>query len=371
MDAEIVGRARNELQRQGYHAALLSDPASVTWLTGYAAPAETGPSPFDAPAFVVLTQDILALIVAETEHMAASSTSVPVHTYVGYTIEQPLAPVLRASDSVSELLHQAIGRTGTLLCEAQTLPFHTAHMLHSRYQLVAIDGWANRLRAVKTVSEVNKIRAALELCDLAQTTARRIVRPGASEVALFQEVRAVIEGTAGERLPIFADFIAGQRTVEIGGPPSASILQPNDPLLVDWVLRRNGYWGDNCNVHIAGTPSASLHQLYRTVQQVLDRVLVALKPGMRANELDRLTRTYVERAGYASYPHHTGHGIGVSYHEEPRIVAYNDMILEPGMVIALEPGIYVPGIGGVRLEDTVLITEHGCEVLTYHRKSLE
>ena len=83
-----------------------------------------------------------------------------------------------------------------------------------------------------------------------------------------------------------------------------------------------------------------------------------------------MLRQSVQDAGYEPYPHHTGHGVGVSYHEGPRIVSYESMLLEPGMVIALEPGVYVPGVGGARMEDVVLVTADGCEVLTRHLRAL-
>ncbi len=91
-----------------------------------------------------------------------------------------------------------------------------------------------------------------------------------------------------------------------------------------------------------------------------------MKPGVAAGELDGLLRAAISDAGYEVYPHHSGHGLGTSYHEEPRIVPYNDLKLEPGMVLALEPGVYLPDVGGLRLEHAVLVNRDGCEVLTRH-----
>jgi Xaa-Pro aminopeptidase len=372
MDPDILVRARSELRRRGAASAVLSDPSSVTWLTGYAPPAETGPSPFDAPPIAWLDPDALVLIVSETEAPGAAASGLDVRTYPGYTIDRPLAPVTLAGEAFASLLAEVLPRGGAVGCEADTLPLRLARIGEERgVRWSPIDGWASSLRAVKTPGELAKIRAALALCDLAQESARALVRPGLSETALFEEVRARVETAAGGRTPIFADFIAGRRTVEIGGPPGALEIAPNDPVLVDWVLRLGGYWGDTCNVYVAGSPSPELRRLYGVVREALEAAIGAVRPGATAADVDRAARSALERFGYGDYPHHTGHGIGVAYHEEPRIVAYNTMPLEPGMVIALEPGVYLPGVGGVRLEDSVLVTAGGCEVLTRHRKSLE
>jgi Xaa-Pro aminopeptidase len=105
---------------------------------------------------------------------------------------------------------------------------------------------------------------------------------------------------------------------------------------------------------------------YRVVRDALHAGVESVRPGVRARDLDAMLRDRVREGGYDSYPHHSGHGIGVSYHEEPRIVPYNENTLEAGMIVALEPGVYLPGAGGVRLEHVVLVTRDGCEVLTTH-----
>jgi len=137
-------------------------------------------------------------------------------------------------------------------------------------------------------------------------------------------------------------------------------------VLADIVPRLNGYWGDNAGTHFVGEPSQELKKIYQIVLETLQKGIDAIKPGVRASDLDKMLRESIQGHGYSSYPHHSGHGIGTTNHEEPRIVPYNTLKLQTGMVIAIEPGIYEPNVGGVRLEDVVLVTDDGCEVLTKH-----
>jgi Xaa-Pro aminopeptidase len=137
-------------------------------------------------------------------------------------------------------------------------------------------------------------------------------------------------------------------------------------VILDFVARRDGYWGDNADTHFAGAPSGELAKLRSLVWDTLRWAIEQVKPGVVARELDQAVRARIRAAGYPPYPHHTGHGLGVSYHEEPRIVPYNPLPLAPEMVVALEPGVYLPGVGGVRLEHVVRVTADGCEILTRH-----
>jgi Xaa-Pro aminopeptidase len=109
-----------------------------------------------------------------------------------------------------------------------------------------------------------------------------------------------------------------------------------------------------------------MRKIWNIVRDALRRGIDAVKPGIRACDLDAQLRGFIRDAGYEPYPHHSGHGLGASFHEEPRIVPYNELPLAENMIIALEPGIYLSGVGGVRLEDVVLVTADGCELLTRH-----
>jgi Xaa-Pro aminopeptidase len=231
---------------------------------------------------------------------------------------------------------------------------------------VPVDGVLEPLRAVKTPEELAKMRASLALCDLAQAEVKARVRLGISEIALWGEMKASLEQRAGGRLPLLADLVAGARTGDIGGPPSPYVLQEGDPVMADIVPRLDGYWGDICGGQFVGGPSSEMARIWGIVRDTLRRGTDAVRPGIIARELDALMRNAIRGAGFEAYPHHSGHGLGTSFHEEPRIVPYNDMALEPGMILALEPGIYLPGVVGVRLEDVVLVTGDGCEVLTRH-----
>jgi Xaa-Pro aminopeptidase len=228
----------------------------------------------------------------------------------------------------------------------------------------------NRLRWIKDPDEVEKIRRAVHLCDVGQETLLREVRPGMSELDLFARVRSAMEAAAQKRFPLMADLVSGPRTGEAGGSPGPRIIEPGDLILSDLTPCLDGYWGDTCNTMVAGTPTGEQRAAFQQVQEALELGIAAVRPGVKACEVDRLMREHLARSG--GFPHHGGHGVGVVYHEEPRIVPYNDLELAPNMVVALEPGFY-QGEQGMRLEHLLRVTETGCELLSqfHHRLSAE
>ena len=358
------------LEKEQLSAVLLSNINSLTWLTGYAPPIETGPSPFEGgPALAWCCDGEVVLLMSDMESGSARAHDVVVLDYIGYTIEAPLAGYHNQAAGLTQLLDKSNSLHGRVGVEIDALPaslFPVVQKTLPNATLVPLEGKIEALRVVKSKVELEHIRSALKLCDLAQTEAERQVQPGVTELEVWGAIKARLELEAGGRVPVLADLVGGKRTAEIGGLPGGYVLQKGDPLMADIVPRSGGYWGDNSGIHFAGEPSSELKKVYSVVLEALRAGIQAVKPGLRACDLDNLLRSFIRDRGYPVYPHHSGHGIGTSYHEEPRIVPYNPLQLQPGMVIALEPGIYLPGVGGVRLENVVLVTESSFELLTHH-----
>jgi Xaa-Pro aminopeptidase len=154
--------------------------------------------------------------------------------------------------------------------------------------------------------------------------------------------------------------------------PTDYTLQAGDLVISDMVPYLQGYWADTCSTYVVGGVGA-VNDEHRRIHKISNdaflKGLDAARPGVTGGELDDLVRGYVRRQGY-EYPHHTGHGLGVSNHEEPRFIIGGRTVLQPGMVCVLEPGVYIEGFGGVRQERMFLITEAGAELLSFNSLEL-
>lgn len=251
--------------------------------------------------------------------------------------------------------------------ELQHLP---AFLLPGDLQPVSIDRWLHPLRMIKTAEELNKLRKNFGLTDLAHAAARRATRVGAREIDVWTVAHSAAQQAAGERVAFGNDCVVSYRDFNIGGWPENLELHSGDSLMVDLSTRAEGYWSDSCAAYYVSEPTERQRAMHKTATDALAFAISLIKPGAIASTIDQQVRQFIATAGYPVYPHHTGHGVGASPHEEPRIVPYNNTALEAGMVIMLEPGIYFPGEDAVRLEDAVLVTATGAEVLTKHDKSL-
>jgi Xaa-Pro dipeptidase len=351
---------------------LLTSLASLRYFTGYAAGIETGPSPFSPlmGAFLWIAGEQPRLFLADMESSESVVPGLEVTPFESYTVEKPLAA---ARDLTAKLLTSLeklpTSRTGI---ESDDLPagiFERLRTACPRVEFHDITSWLARLRMLKDAEEIALLREALGLCDLGQELTKKFARGGMTEVELFAEVRKGMETRASGRLPLLADLVSGPRTAQIGGPPSSRVIQEGDLIISDLVPRHRGYWGDTCNTCVVGEATAEQRKIFGGIAGALAEGISEVHPGIRACDLDAGLRKRVLRLG-GGYPHHSGHGLGVTWHEEPRIVPYNPLALQPGMVIALEPGIYFKDRFGLRLEHTILVTGKGAEILSKFKHTL-
>jgi Xaa-Pro aminopeptidase len=347
-------RALEAARAAGADALLAARPATVTWLTGFADEVEWGPSPFALSTLAVLAPDSPPiLVVADDAAAGAEATGCEVITYRGFSVE-PIDPVGGATRALVEALD---GR------RVATEPGYLPAALAAHVEWVDVGDGLRLASAVKDPDELDRIRGAIALCDAGQAEARARAEPGMTELELWALVRSAIEREAGGRTPIVADCVAGPRTEETGGAPGSRPIGEGELVLADLVPRRDGYWGDSCSTFAVGEPSALGRRHHAAARERLERVLAGVRPGAVAADLDAIARDGLD------YPHHSGHGLGADWHEEPRIVPGGRTVLEAGMVVAFEPGSYGEG-EGVRVEQVVLVTEDGCEALSGHELDL-
>ncbi len=333
----------------GARSLVAANPSVVTWLTGYAPEIEFGPSPFAlSPVAVLVAGGEPILVVPEDDADAAAATGCSVAVYPGFGIG-PVDPVAAATHALHGVLD-----TSSVAIDAGWLPAALTRGL----DWIDVGDELGRVRAVKDPDEVALLRAAVGVCDAGQAEARANAAPGTSELELWSTVRGAMERAAGGRLPVIADLVSGPRTKEIGGPPGPRILVEGDLVLCDLVPRVSGYWGDSCSTFSVGEPGLAARDAHARALEALVGLVAEIRPGAVAGDIDAVARAALD------YPHHTGHGLGTGWHEEPRIVPGSTTVLQEGMVVALEPGTY--GDAGVRLEQVVLVTAEGCEVLSGH-----
>jgi Xaa-Pro dipeptidase len=351
---ERRARALEAARRVGADGLLAARPSTVAWLTGFAAEIETGPSPFALDGLALVTPDgPPILIVSDDEVDAAAATGCETSSYRGFSVE----PIDAVGGAARALARAIDGRK--VATEAGSLPAALAQTI----DWVDIGDALRLAQAVKDPDEVELIRAAIALCDAGQREARLRAEAGMTELDLWTLVRGAIEREAGARTPVLADLVAGPRTGQTGGAPDARPIEEAELVLCDLVPRRAGYWGDSCATFAVGEPSAEAVSRHRTARERLDQLLEEVRPGAVAGDLDALAREGLD------YPHHSGHGLGADWHEEPRIVPGATTALEAGMVVAFEPGSYGER-EGARVEQVVLVTSDGCEVLSGHDLSI-
>ncbi|MCE5236930.1 Xaa-Pro peptidase family protein [bacterium] len=347
--AARLARVREQMQHDEVQAALVALPENVRYLTG-----------FTGEGLLVVGLD-----------RALVSTDGRYRVEAGEVADQAEAAFDTGGHLAGAIAFiTQIGAAG--------LAFEADHTTYATYQelskklsvaLRPTSRVVERLRLIKDETEVALIREAARRADVALGAFLADLQPGPSERRLALQLQSALVDQDVE--PAFATIMAsGPSAACPHAVPCGRPLSEGDMLKIDMGARFEGYCSDITRTLFVGEPTERFRTVYNLVLQAQQAAVAAARPGLTGRELDQVARDIIAAGGHGSdFDHGLGHGVGLQVHEGPRVSARSEDLLEPGMVVTIEPGIYLEGWGGVRIEDTVLITATGCEVLTQSPKA--
>ena len=233
-----------------------------------------------------------------------------------------------------------------------------------------LDDQINAMRAIKSEQELQKMRKAAELADYAIQVGCDALAEGKTEMDVLNEIETAIKAK-GCAMSFDTMVLAGEKSASPHGVPGDRKITRGDMVLFDLGVIYEGYCSDITRTVAFGEVNEAQREIYNTVRKANEEAVAAVKPGVKAMDLDNIARSIITEAGFGDYfPHRLGHGLGISVHEFPSINGANDLALQEGMVFTIEPGIYKSDVTGVRIEDDVVVTKDGVEVLTKFTKEL-
>ncbi len=241
-----------------------------------------------------------------------------------------------------------------------------AEKLPPEAKLISLEEEIKNIRAPKDKQELSLLRTAIEIASKAFLEIQELLKEGAVEREVSLEMEWSMKRKGAEALGFDIIIASGRRSALPHGKASAKRVENGDFILIDFGSKFEGYHSDQTRTVVCGHPSSEQQKIYQIVKEAHDKAIERVRPGIPISEVDGAARDYIRDKGYGEYfGHGLGHGIGLAVHEEPVVNSENKSLVQEGMVFTIEPGIYIPNLGGVRIEDMVLVTSHGAELLTF------
>ena len=346
---------RGWMERHGLDAAYITRPVSIAYLTGFAA------DPHERLMALVVRPDRATLIVPALERESAAAAA-----------QQVAIVAWRDGEEPYELVQDALQSSARLGVEKEHLTVLAAEALRARAgvkEFLDIAPEVRRLRRTKSEGELELLARASAITDAAFEEAMRM-GPGQSELAVGLSIGAAISAR-GASLAFETLVQSGANSALPHHNPSGRLLQSGDLVLLDFGAAVEGYRADITRMAVVGEPSARQKEIHDLVLAAHDAAVEAVRAGVTTGDVDGAARRVIEAAGLGDrFFHRIGHGIGLEAHEDPSLDPGSATMLEAGMVFTIEPGIYIPGWGGVRIEDDVVVEKSGCRVLTTADRNL-
>ncbi|WP_018133434.1 M24 family metallopeptidase [Effusibacillus pohliae] len=342
--------------------AIVTSPANVMYLTGfYGDPHERW------MGVVVPRQGEPFLYVPVLDRNKAEAVcDLPVHTHGDEDDAVRLLLELLGCDPAGigriaiEKTHMSVARS-----EQVQAHFSGSIFVNAEERLTA-------MRLQKDEQELALMRRAARLADEAVAFAFSQIVPGRMEYEIVQAIESFAKRQGADRMAFDTMVLAGEKSALPHGAPGTREIRRGDLLLIDLGIVWQGYCSDITRTVAVGEASDRQRAIYEAVRKANEAAIAAVKPGVEAAAVDRAARDVIAEAGFAdSFTHRVGHGLGIEIHEPPSVHGKNGQRLLPGTVFTIEPGIYLADVGGVRIEDDVLVTESGAEVLTAYPKELQ
>lgn len=348
-----VERLRKAFAKQEIDALLVSSATNRRYMTG-----------FSGSSGVALITENEALLITDFRYVDQAEEQAEAYTIVKH--EGPIGETI-----ASELRRLNVKRLGF---EQDHVTFSEYRGFQERFtgtELIPISGVIEELRLVKDERELSLIRKAVEIADQTYSHILSFIKPGMKEIEVANELEFHMR-KLGATCSSFDIIVAsGVRSALPHGVASSKVIEKGDFVTLDFGAVYQGYVSDITRTIAMGEPADELKTIYDVCLQAQNIGVEKLKAGMTGKEADALCRDYIREHGFGDcFGHSTGHGIGLDVHEGPALSHRVGRVLEPGMVVTVEPGIYIKGVGGVRIEDDVLIKEDGNEILTKSVKEL-
>jgi Xaa-Pro dipeptidase len=362
MYAERLSRLADHASRHRIDAFALIPGPNLFYLTGLSFHVSERPIVAFFPA-----AGTPVIVLPKLEAAKAESGPVELEVFA-YTDEQGYATAFWAACQATPLAGWSVG-VETL--RMRWLEIRLLEQYAPGLRLTPADDALAELRVCKDAAELEQIREAARITEAALEATIPQTRVGITERALAALLMIEILRAGGEGAAFPPIVVAGPNAALPHAAPSDRPIAPGETIVIDCGASVGGYAADITRTFALGELEPELFRVYETVRAANGAGRAEAKPGMPAEMVDQATRAFIDGAGYGPrFIHRTGHGLGLEVHEPPYIVAGNTRHLEPGMVFTVEPGVYLPGVGGVRIEDDVVVTHGGAESLTSFPREL-
>jgi Xaa-Pro aminopeptidase len=353
MSQERINRIKRVLREDHLDGILITSLENVHYLSGF-----TG-----SDAALVMTET-KGYFLSDSRYTTQAREEVSGFELIEYK---------KKTEGLSDLMND-LGLRGVGF-EAQNLTYGAHKELAEKVsggELLPLDERIKNIRAVKDDEEIGSIKKTIDIASKSLRENIGRIKPGTRESEIALELEFSMRRNGADGISFDTIVASGDRSALPHGKPSEKTIHKGDFVIIDFGVRYRGYYSDETCTFFCGKPNLRQKEVYQIVKDAHDKTIASVRPGRKAMELDAVARGWIKDAGYGAYfGHMTGHGVGLAVHENPVIGPETMDVVEEGMIFTIEPGIYIPGWGGVRIEDMVLVTGNGFEILTNLSKEID